>query len=70
MPASAAKLLDLLGQTEASQRMFSALGEKGRLKPGTQLPPPQGVFPRWVDPEAEAAKQQPAPQKQAKQKKT
>lgn len=67
MPGSAAKLLDLLGQSEPSQRLFSALGEHGRLKPGTQLPPPQGVFPRWLDPEAEAQKQQ--PQKQAKQPK-
>ena len=64
MPASAAKLLDLLAQgtgtaatrEEASQRLFTALGPGGRLRPGTQLPEPQGVFPRYVDPTAEAKK--------------
>ena len=50
MPASSAKLLDLLGQT-AAQRMFAALGTGGRLAPGLALPAPQGVFPRYVDPE-------------------
>ncbi len=54
MPKSAAKLLDLLGQTEA-QRSFASLGPAGRLAPGLSLPAPQGVFPRYVDPE-EAAK--------------
>ncbi|WP_191498162.1 methionine--tRNA ligase [Mycobacterium simulans] len=44
MPDSAGKLLDLLGQPE-SQRSFSALGV--RLAPGTVLPPPTGVFPRY-----------------------
>jgi methionyl-tRNA synthetase len=56
MPASAAKLLDLLGQPEGEPRQFSALGEAGRLKPGTLLPAPEGVFPRYVDPEAAAQK--------------
>lgn len=56
MPASAAKLLGLLAQDEGAARMFAALGEAGRLKPGLQLPEPQGVFPRYVDPAAEAAK--------------
>jgi methionyl-tRNA synthetase len=59
MPASAAKLLDLLSQ-DAGARSFAALGEKGRLAPGTAVPVPQGVFPRYVDPE-EAAKAPPAP---------
>ena len=44
MPDSAAKLLDLLGQT-AEQRTFAAIGT--RLAPGTALPPPTGVFPRY-----------------------
>ncbi len=44
MPESAGKLLDLLGQTE-DQRAFTALG--ARLAPGTVLPPPTGVFPRY-----------------------
>ena len=56
MPASAAKLLDLLAQSEGDARQFAALGEAGRLKPGTKLPPPEGVFPRYVDPEAATAK--------------
>jgi methionyl-tRNA synthetase len=53
MPASAGKLLDLLGQEEG-KRSFAALGKGGRLVPGTALPEPQGVFPRYVEPEAEA----------------
>jgi methionyl-tRNA synthetase len=64
MPKSASKLLDLLAQgvsepatrDEALPRMFASLGAKGRLQPGTQLPPPEGVFPRYVDPAAEAQK--------------
>jgi methionyl-tRNA synthetase len=56
MPASADKLLSLLTLTDPAQRTFAALGPAGRLKPGTQLPEPQGVFPRYVDPAAEAKK--------------
>jgi methionyl-tRNA synthetase len=44
MPESAAKMLDLLGQAE-NQRAFTAIG--ARLAPGTKLPPPTGVFPRY-----------------------
>jgi methionyl-tRNA synthetase len=44
MPASAAKLLDLVGQP-ADQRSFAAIGT--RLAPGTALPTPTGVFPRY-----------------------
>ncbi|MCV7259239.1 methionine--tRNA ligase [Mycobacterium shimoidei] len=44
MPDSAARLLDLLGQPP-EQRMFSAIGT--RLAPGTQLPAPTAVFPRY-----------------------
>lgn len=44
MPESAATLLDLLGQPH-DQRTFAAVG--ARLTPGTQLPPPTGVFPRY-----------------------
>ena len=47
IPASADKLLDLLGQSPDA-RDFAALSVP--LKPGTQLPAPQGVFPRWVEP--------------------
>ncbi|HNM85273.1 MAG TPA: methionine--tRNA ligase [Mycobacterium sp.] len=44
MPESAAKLLDLLGQP-AGARDFTAVAT--RLAPGTALPAPQGVFPRY-----------------------
>ena len=44
MPASAAKLLDLLGQP-VDERDFTAIGV--RLAPGTMLPAPEGVFPRY-----------------------
>ncbi|MCW2688347.1 MAG: methionyl-tRNA synthetase [Mycobacterium sp.] len=44
MPDSAAKLLDLLGQPD-DQRTFAAVTT--RLAPGTPLPPPAGVFPRY-----------------------
>ena len=67
MPELAGKLLNLLlpGDTEA--RAFAKLGAAGRLVPGAAIPEPQGVFPRYVDPE-EAAKPAPAP-KPPKQKK-
>jgi methionyl-tRNA synthetase len=51
MPASTAKMLDSLGIPE-SARNFAALGEAGRIKPGTALPAPVGVFPRYVEPSA------------------
>jgi methionyl-tRNA synthetase len=44
MPESAGKMLDLLGQAE-NQRTFTAIGV--RLAPGTKLPPPTGMFPRY-----------------------
>jgi methionyl-tRNA synthetase len=50
MPDSAGKLLDLLGQN-GSQRAFTAVGT--RLAPGTALPPPTGVFPRYQVPDPE-----------------
>ncbi len=71
MPASAAKLLDLLGQPEPA-RAFASLGEKGRLQPGTVLPAPQGVFPRYVrpvDPDAAAAAKPQKPPKAPKKPK-
>jgi methionyl-tRNA synthetase len=55
MPASAGKLLDLLG-LPADRRQFSALGDaNGRLAAGTELPPPAPVFPRYIEPEAAKA---------------
>ncbi|WNG86532.1 methionine--tRNA ligase [Mycobacterium sp. ITM-2016-00317] len=44
MPDSAGKLLDLLGQP-ADERTFDAVAT--RLVPGTALPAPSGVFPRY-----------------------
>ena len=44
MPESAGKLLDLLGQSE-EQRNFASAAT--RLAPGTTLPAPTGVFPRY-----------------------
>nr|BBF96558.1 methionyl-tRNA synthetase [Mycolicibacterium vaccae] len=44
MPDSAGKLLDLLGQP-ADERTFDAVAT--RLVPGTVLPAPSGVFPRY-----------------------
>jgi methionyl-tRNA synthetase len=54
MPDSAAKLLDQLGVPQ-NTRSFAALGPKGRLQPGTELPPPEPVFPRHVEESSEAA---------------
>jgi methionyl-tRNA synthetase len=75
MPHSAKKLLDLLGQ-DGDAPTFARLGEAGRLKPGTVLPEPTGVFPRYeADGGEAAAAQKPAakgkqkpPQKPAKAK--
>jgi methionyl-tRNA synthetase len=54
-PTGAGKLLDMLGQG-AEARGFAALGEAGRLRPGTPLPVPTGVFPRYVEPKDEPEK--------------
>jgi methionyl-tRNA synthetase len=48
MPDSAAALLDLLGQPPG-QRDFSCLGVP--LSPGTELPAPRAVFPRYEAPD-------------------
>ncbi|WP_291861584.1 methionine--tRNA ligase [Bradyrhizobium sp.] len=51
MPASSAKMLDSLGIPGAtSSRNFAALGT--RIKAGTKLPAPTGIFPRYVEPTA------------------
>ena len=51
MPESSAKLLDSLGIPEGA-RDFTALGAAARIKPGTVLPAPAPVFPRYVEPAA------------------
>ena len=47
MPTAAGRLLDLLGQS-ADGRDFASLTT--RLVPGTELPAPVGVFPRYEPP--------------------
>jgi len=64
VPAAAGKLLDSLGQ-EVGARSFRALGEAGRLRAGTPIPAPTGVFPRYVEPGAEP---EPEAKKQKKQR--
>jgi methionyl-tRNA synthetase len=53
MPASAARLLDLLA-VPAGERDFAALGGTRRIAPAT-LPAPSPVFPRYVEPGDKAA---------------
>lgn len=54
MPQASARMLDQLGVSEAA-RSFAHLGEPGRLRAGTPLPAPQGVFPRHVEAAKEGA---------------
>ena len=51
MPESAAKLLDSLAIPQA-ERDFASLDGATRIKPGSKLPAPVGVFPRYVEPPA------------------
>jgi methionyl-tRNA synthetase len=49
MPEASAKLLDILGiPDEVESRNFAALAT--RIKPGTVLPAPAPVFPRYIEP--------------------
>jgi methionyl-tRNA synthetase len=50
MPDAMSKLLDQLA-VPAQDRNFAALTQAHALRPGTPLPAPQGVFPRYVEPE-------------------
>lgn len=50
MPESCGKMLDSLG-IAADARSFAAIAE--RIRPGTLLPAPVGVFPRYVEPKTE-----------------
>jgi methionyl-tRNA synthetase len=49
MPEASAKLLDILA-TPADARSFATLGGATRIKPGTILPAPMPVFPRYIEP--------------------
>jgi methionyl-tRNA synthetase len=53
MPVSAGKLLDLLAIPEG-ERSFAQLGGAHRIAPGSKLPAPAPVFPRYVEPEGGA----------------
>jgi methionyl-tRNA synthetase len=48
VPTSAGKMLDQLAVPE-DQRSFTHWAEAGALQAGTELPKPQGVFPRFVE---------------------
>jgi methionyl-tRNA synthetase len=52
MPTASEKLLDSLGIPHGEARMFAALGGTSRIAPGTVLPAPQAVFPRYIEPTA------------------
>jgi methionyl-tRNA synthetase len=55
LPTSTKKLLDILGVAEDA-RDFAHLGEAFALTSGAPLPAPAPIFPRYVEPETEAAK--------------
>ena len=50
MPAKMATLLDNLG-VAADARTFAHAAQADGIEPGTVLPPPLGLFPRYVEPE-------------------
>jgi methionyl-tRNA synthetase len=51
MPVASSRLLDSLG-VPADGRGFDRLGGDVRIAPGTTLPAPQAVFPRYIEPTA------------------
>ena len=51
LPTASGKILDQLA-VPAEARTFAALGRDDVLAPGTALPKPKGVFPRYVQAEA------------------
>ena len=50
MPDTMNRLLDQLG-VPVAERKFDSLATKCALKPGTVLPAPAGIFPRYLEPE-------------------
>jgi methionyl-tRNA synthetase len=55
MPQSAGRMLDLLA-IPPGERDFAALGGAARIAAGSELPAPAPVFPRHVEPAAEAGR--------------
>lgn len=53
IPGSAAKLLDLLA-APLDKRDFEHVSDASALVPGTPLPPPTGIFPRYVEQQEQA----------------
>jgi methionyl-tRNA synthetase len=51
MPESSSKMLNILG-IASDQRNFAVLGGGTRIKAGTALPAPTGIFPRYIEPTA------------------
>ena len=51
MPESSSRMLDALG-IPADRRNFAVLGGVTRIKAGTELPAPTGIFPRYIEPTA------------------
>jgi methionyl-tRNA synthetase len=49
VPTAAATLLDLLA-VAPDRRSFASVGPEARLAPGTPLPAPSPIFPRYVEP--------------------
>jgi len=50
IPKAAGQLLDLLA-VPPDRRSFADVGQGGRIAPGTRLPPPAPIFPRYVEAE-------------------
>jgi methionyl-tRNA synthetase len=48
MPDATAKLLDALGQADGDARLFAAIAAP--IVPGTPLPAPAPVFPKFEEP--------------------
>jgi methionyl-tRNA synthetase len=48
MPMAAGRILDQLS-VDAGERSFAAFGPEHALEAGTDLPKPEGVFPRFVE---------------------
>jgi len=52
IPAAASAMLDQLA-VDGDARDFSVCGASGRMSPGISLPKPEGVFPRFVEEDAQ-----------------